>query len=236
MDAKIPPFLYRHGHAPIKSAHDLAYIFDISSEDTVLWYTSPDKGWFDWMALGVLTLGATLLIDENSASVSSLDYLWDIIDRHEITILGLDLTHLPNDWTSAITSAREHSSLRLVGSTNHPWNATQWQWVYDHIAQRRIPVINYFADLQFGGGLLGCTVARPIKAGAFYGPVPGIKIGTPDNTGQLHQQGGRFAIVPSSLKVNFDAKQRTSINQNTGKYTLLPFNLSIDTDGFWYLI
>lgn len=167
-----------HVHAgfPIKAAHDLAYCFDVHGDDVLFWYS--DLGWMmgPWAIGGGLMLGATLMLFEGTPDYPNPDRLWQLVEDHRVTVLGIAPTAirslLPkgNQWPQS----HDLSSLRVLGSTGETWNPDPWYWYFEEIGGGRCPIINYSGGTETGGGIVGCHTITPIKPCSFTGPVPGM--------------------------------------------------------------
>ncbi|MGH2561571.1 MAG: acetate--CoA ligase [Thermomicrobiales bacterium] len=177
-----------HVHAgfPIKAAHDLAYCFDLHSDDTICWLT--DLGWMmgPWLIGGGLMLGATICVLEGTPDYPEPDRLWRIVERHGVTILGVAPTAIRalmgkgTDWVRNCDLA----SLRILGSTGETWNPGPWRWYFDEVGGGRCPIINYSGGTETGGGIVTCVSVKPIKPCCFNGPVPGMDADILDEHGQ----------------------------------------------------
>ena len=107
-----------HGGFPIKAAQDLAHTFDLTSRDSLFWFT--DLGWMmgPWAIAGALLLGARLVIYEGAPDFPGPDRLWSIVARHRVTHLGLSPTVIRalmahgEDPVAAMTGPRCASSAR----------------------------------------------------------------------------------------------------------------------------
>ena len=171
---------------PIKAAHDLAYCFDVQTDDRVLWLT--DLGWMmgPWLIQGTLLLGATAVLYEGTPDWPTADRLWQLVARHRITVLGLTPTVVRALMARNAAPQERHdlSSLRAFGSTGEPWNPTPWWWLFETVGARLLPIINYSGGTEIGGGIVGCTTIEPQAPCAFTGPVPGMAADVVDETGR----------------------------------------------------
>jgi acetyl-CoA synthetase len=117
-----------HGGFPVKGAQDLAHDFDLGAGDSLFWFT--DLGWMmgPWAISGALLRGATLVMYEGVPDAPAPDRLWDIVERHRVTHLGLSPTVIRSLMAHGPEPVRAHdlSSLRVLGSTGEPWNPDPW--------------------------------------------------------------------------------------------------------------
>ena len=176
-----------HVHAgfPIKAAHDLATCFDLQHDDTLFWLT--DLGWMmgPWLICGGLIVGATLMLFEGTPDYPHPDRLWQLVEDHRVTILGVAPTAVRalmgkgTDWVRK----RDRSSLRILGSTGETWNPGPWRWYFEEVGEGRCPVINYSGGTETSGGIVGCVTLRPNVPCGFNSPVPGMDADVTDNAG-----------------------------------------------------
>src|SRR3989449_771840 len=164
-----------HSGFPIKAAQDLAFHFDLQSDDTLFWFT--DMGWMmgPWEIMGALTLGATCLLYEGVPDWPHPGRLWEVVARHHVTILGLSPTAVRALMRHGDAPVYQHdlTSLRVLGSTGEPWTPDAYLWYFQHVGQGRCPIINYSGGTEVSGGIVGGTVLQPCKPCAFTGPCLG---------------------------------------------------------------
>lgn len=177
-----------HVHAgfPIKATQDLAHCFDLQPDDTLCWLT--DLGWMmgPWAIAGGLTLGATLLLYEGAIDYPTPDRLWQLVERHRVTVLGVSPTAVRALIPHGDAIVRQHdlTSLRVLGSTGEPWNPDPWWWLFNVVGGGRCPIINYSGGTEISGGIVSGLTIAPLKPCAFDGPVPGIDADVVDDSGQ----------------------------------------------------
>ena len=177
-----------HVHAgfPLKGAQDMAHCFDVQEDDTIFWFT--DMGWMmgPWLFCGALMLGATAFCYEGSPDHPGPDRVWDMAERHRITVLGISPTAIRGLMRFGEEPVRRHdlSSLRVLGSTGEPWNPEPWRWFFEQVGGGRCPIINYSGGTEIAGGIVGCYTIRPLKPCCFSGPIPGMAAEVVDETGR----------------------------------------------------
>jgi len=177
--------VHTHCGFPIKSAQDMAHGFDIQEFDTLWWMT--DMGWMmgPWEVFGVLILGASMLLYDGAPNYPEVDRVWDVVERHGVTALGLAPTFARVIMRHGKDPVRRHdlSSLRILGSTGEAWNPGPWRWLFETVGQSRVPIINYSGGTEISGGIVVGNVLTPLKPCAFSGPPPGMAADVVDEAG-----------------------------------------------------
>jgi len=174
-----------HGGFPIKATQDLAHCFDLRSSDVLFWLT--DLGWMmgPWAIAGGLTLGSTLLLYEGAIDYPQPDRLWELVEKHRITTLGISPTAVRALMPQGDTwvTGHDRSTLRVLGSTGEPWNPAPWQWLFEVVGESRCPIVNYSGGTEISGGIVGGSTLDPLRPCAFAGPVPGMDADVVDENG-----------------------------------------------------
>lgn len=234
-----------HVHAgfPLKAAHDLAYMFDLHAGERIFWLT--DLGWMmgPWLFSGGLLLGATIVIFEGTPDYPNPDRLWEIIERHDVNVLGLAPTAIRALMSQGDDWVEQHdlSSLRVLGSTGEPWNPVPWQWYFEQIGKSTLPIINYSGGTETGGGILGCVTVEPIRSCAFTGPVPGMAADVLDDEGNpVRGAVGELAIrqpwvgMTRGFWQDDERYHETYWSRFPGIWMHGDW-AEVDDDGFWYI-
>ena len=175
-----------HGGFPIKAAQDLAHTFDLRAGDALFWFT--DLGWMmgPWAISGALLLGARLVLYEGAPDWPGPDRIWAVAQRHRATHLGVSPTLMRALLVHGEEPVRAYdlSSLRVLGSTGEPWNPDPWWWYFRVVGGSRLPIVNYSGGTEISGGILGCTLLRPIRPTSFNGPCIGMAADVVDTDGE----------------------------------------------------
>ena len=175
-----------HMGFPLKTAMDMAYCFDVGPDDRVFWYT--DIGWMmgPWLILGTLWLGAAMFLYDGTPDHPGPDRLWEMIERHRVTVLGISPTAIRALMRHGPDLPRRHDlgSLRILGSTGEPWNPEPWKWYFEHVGGGRRPIMNYSGGTEISGGILCCDPLHPQAPTAFTGPIPGMAADVFDEHGR----------------------------------------------------
>ncbi len=234
-----------HVHAgfPIKAAHDLAYCFDLQSDDVLFWLT--DLGWMmgPWAIGGGLMLGATLLLFEGTPDYPAPDRLWRLVEDHGVTVLGVAPTAIRALMPRGAEWVRDRdlTSLRVLGSTGETWNPGPWRWYFDEIGGGRCPVINYSGGTETGGGIVGCVTLQPQKPCAFTGPVPGMDGDVIDDAGNAIRGGVGELVVRQpwvGMTQGFWQDPERYLDTYWSRFPDVWVHgdwAEIDADGFWFI-
>ncbi len=177
--------LHVHGGFPIKGTQDMAHCFDVQEEDILFWIT--DIGWMmgPWAIACTMILGSTFLMYEGVPDYPRPDRLWEMVERHGVTIMGISPTAVRALMVHGDEPVKKHdlSTLRILGSTGEPWNPEPWMWFFQVVGGGRCPIINYSGGTEIAGGIVCGNPISPLKACAFVGPIPGMAADVVDETG-----------------------------------------------------
>ncbi len=233
-----------HCGFPIKGAQDMAHLFDVQEDDTLFWLT--DLGWMmgPWAISGTLMLGATLALFDGTPDYPAPDRLWDVAERHGVTIMGVAPTVVRTLMTAGDEHVTKHdlSKLRVLGASGEPWNSAPWHWAFEVVGGGRCPIINYSGGTEISGGIVGCTTITPIKPCSFAGPVPGIAADVVDDAGQpVRGQVGELVIRQPwpGMTRGFWRDPARYVSAYWDRFPGLWVHgdwAAIDADGFWYIL
>lgn len=236
--------VHTHCGFPIKSAQDMAFGTDVQPGDVIYWMT--DMGWMmgPWLVFGALLLGATFFIYDGAPDHPGPDRLWEMVERHRITTLGLSPTLVRALIPHGEEPFRSHdlSSLRFFASTGEPWNPDPWLWLFEKVGEGRRPIINYSGGTEISGGILMGNPITPLKACAFSAPCPGIAADVFDEDGKpVRNQVGELVIKAPWIGMTRGFWKDPERYEQTywsrwpetwvhGDYA------AVDADGLWYIM
>lgn len=175
-----------HGGFLVKIAEEVAYQTDLHDDDILFWFT--DIGWImgPWEIVGGLALGGTIFIYDGAPDYPGPDRLWDMIERHGITTLGISPTAIRALMRSGEEHVKKHdlSSLRVLGSTGEPWNPEPYMWYFKNVGGGRCPIINISGGTEVGACFLSPLPIQPLKSCTLGGPALGMDIDVFDENGK----------------------------------------------------
>lgn len=233
-----------HSGFPIKAAQDLAFHFDLQPEDTLFWFT--DLGWMmgPWEILGALLLGATCLLYEGAPDWPHPGRLWELVERHRVTILGLSPTLVRALMRHGDAPVYQHrlGTLRVLGSTGEPWTPDAYHWYFQQVGQGRCPIINYSGGTEISGGIVGGTVLQPCKPCAFTGPCLGMAAEIFDAEGRpVRRQVGELVVTKPwvGMTQGFWRDPQRYLDTYWSRWPQVWVHgdwAATDEDGFWYIL
>jgi acetyl-CoA synthetase len=236
--------VHTHCGFPIKAAQDMAFGTNVRAGDRMYWIS--DMGWMmgPWLVFGTLLLGATMVISEGAPDYPGPERLWQMVDRHQITHLGISPTLVRSLLKHGEAPVRQSrlDSLRYFGSTGEPWNPDPWLWLFHTVGQGKRPIINYSGGTEVSGGIVMGNPLLPLKPCAFSGPCPGMAADVVDEEGRpVRNQVGELVVRAPWIGMTRgfwnDPKryEETYWSRFPGIWVHGDF-AAIDQDGQWYIL
>jgi acetyl-CoA synthetase len=236
--------VHTHCGFPIKAAQDMSHGLDLHADETLYWVS--DMGWMmgPWLVFGTLLLGATMMLYDGAPDYPRPDRLWDIVEGHKITALGVSPTLVRGLLRHGDGPVRQHdlSSLRKFGSTGEPWNPGPWRWLFQTVGGGRMPIINYSGGTEISGGILMGNVLTPLKPCSFAGPVPGMAADVVDEQGRsVSGQVGELVIRQPWIGMTrgFWRDPQRYFETYWSRFPNLWVHgdwAAVDGDGLWYIL
>jgi len=175
------------------------WVFDLREED-IYWCTA-DIGWVtghSYIVYGPLLNGTTTLIYEGGPMWPKPDRFWEMIDRHQVSILYTAptairaLMRLGNEWPQK----HAMNSLRLLGSVGEPINPEAWMWYREQIGRNRCPIVDTWWQTETGMIMISpLPGATPTKPGSATRPLPGVAADVVTREGDSVPLGGGGYLV-----------------------------------------
>ncbi len=235
--------VHTHAGAQAQIAKELAYYFDVKPESSFFWVT--DIGWMmgPWELIGVHTFGATVTIFEGAPDYPDAGRIWDIVEQHKITHLGISPTavRLLKSYDESWIEKHDLSSLQVLGSTGEPWDPESYEWFFHKIGGGRCPIINISGGTELVGCLLAPLPIIPLKPCSLGGPGLGMDVDVFNEDKQSVREEVGYLVckqpAPSMTKAFLNDKDRylTAYFErwpdiwNHGDWAY------VDADGHWFL-
>ncbi|QYB06744.1 AMP-binding protein [Rhodococcus sp. USK10] len=234
-----------HTHAGflVKTASEVAYSFDLKPGGVFCWIT--DMGWImgPLSIIGTHANGGTLVLYEGSPDVPDTDRLWQLAQRHRVTMLGVSPTLIRTlrGRDTDVAARYDLSSVHTIGSTGEPWDPDSYEWLARDVFGGRVPIINFSGGTEVGGSFLAPYPVEPIRSCSLGGPSLGMDVDVVDDAGRsLRGEQGELVCRqpwPSMTRgVWKDEERYLEAYWSTfpgmwrhGDYAL------VDDDGQWYI-
>lgn len=247
--------VHTHAGALAQIAKELKFAFDVkpagegrptgvaTPADKFFWFT--DMGWMmgPWEVIGVLFQGATLFIYEGAPDYPKPDRIWEMVEKHGLTHLGISPTaiRLLKKYSEGFPAKYEMKSLRILGSTGEPWDPDSYRWFFQHVGKGRCPIINISGGTELVGCLLSPYPVCELKPCTLRGPGLGMDIDVFNEEGKpVRGEVGHLVCkkpFPSMTRGFLNDRERyleTYFSKWPGVWYHGDWAL-IDDDGFWFL-
>jgi acetoacetyl-CoA synthetase len=173
--------------------HQLAC--DVRAGDRVFYFTT--CGWimWNWLVTALASKAAIVLFD-GSPFTPHAGILFDVVDRYEITLLGVSAKWIDSIRKEGLTPRDTHSlaSLRTIGSTGSPLSPECFTYIYD-----AVKTDVHLASMSGGTDLCGCFVGGdptlPVYAGEIQAASPGMAVDVFDQNGKRVGPGEKGELV-----------------------------------------
>ncbi len=233
-----------HGGFLVKIAEEVAYQVDLHQGEIVYWFA--DLGWImgPWEVVGATALGATVFLYDGAPNFPGPDRIWDMIERHGITTLGVSPTLIRALIPAGEEEVRKHdlSSLRILASTGEPWNPEPYRWFHEVVGEGRCPIINLSGGTEIGACFLSPHPITPLKSCTLRGPALGMDIdvfgpdGTPVSRGEVGELVCKqpWPAMTRGLRGDPERYLDTYWRRFPGVWLHGDW-ASVDEDGYWFL-
>ena len=233
-----------HGGFTVKIAEEVAYQADLHREEILFWVT--DLGWImgPWEIVGAGALGSTVFLFEGAPNHPGPDRIWQMIEDHRITTLGISPTLIRALIPAGDRWVDRHdlTSLRILGSTGEPWNPEPYLWFLAKVGGGRCPIINISGGTEIGACFLSPLPVTDLKPTTLRGPALGMAVDVwgPDGKPVPPGEVGELVCTkpwPAMTRGVWGDPQRY-LDTYWSRWPDVWVHgdwASIDEDGFWFL-
>ena len=193
------------------------YLFGYKGDDKY-WCTA-DVGWITghtYIIYGPLSNGATSLMFEGIPTYPSPSRLWEICDKHQISIFYT----APTALRALMAQGDDHvlktnrGSLRILGTVGEPINPEAWEWYFKVVGNGDCHIIDTWWQTETGSVLISPIAGiTPAKPGSATLPFFGVRPELVDENGNILEgaQSGNLIITqswPSQIRSVYGDHQR----------------------------
>lgn len=176
--------VHTHAGFPLKIAHDSMIHFDMRPGDVFFW--PADMGWLAGALIIACTLmrGATMVAYDGAPDFPDWSRMSRLIEKHKVTIFGSAPTMIRGlAAKQALATAGDLSSIRLLITAGEAIDPEHFLWYQRTFGRGIAPAINYSGGTEVSGALVSSVIIKPIAAGGFNTPTPGIDVDVVDGKG-----------------------------------------------------
>ena len=233
-----------HGGFLVKIAEECAFQTDVGPDDRFMWVS--DMGWImgPMQVVGAGALGATLVLSEGAPDHPGPGRLWELVERHRISVLGVSPTLIRalRGRGDEPVLAHDRSSLRILASTGEPWNPEPYRWLHEVCGEGRCPIINLSGGTEVAACFLSPMPVMPLKECTLGMPSLGMAMDVAGPNGEHLPAGEVGELVckkpwPSMTRGVWGDPERylqSYWSRWPGVWVHGDW-ASVDEDGYWYL-
>ena len=222
------------------------YVFDYHDGD-IYWCTA-DVGWVtghSYIVYGPLANGAITLMFEGVPNYPTAARFWEVVDKHKVNIFYTAPTAIRALMGAGdeLVKNTSRKSLRVLGSVGEPINPEAWEWYYNVVGNKKVPIVDTWWQTETGGILITpLPGATDLKAGSATRPFFGVQPQLVDNDGTVLEGAadGNLCIVdswPGQMRTVYGDHERfiqTYFSTYKGKY-FTGDGCRRDEDGYYWI-
>ncbi|RYJ01071.1 MAG: acetyl-coenzyme A synthetase, partial [Acetobacteraceae bacterium] len=198
-----------------------------------------------YIVYGPLANGATTLMFEGVPNYPSVSRFWEVIDKHKVNIFYTAPTAIRALMGSGDGPVKKTSrkSLRVLGSVGEPINPEAWEWYFNVVGEKKVPIVDTWWQTETGGILITpLPGATDLKPGSATRPFFGVKPELVDNEGNVLEGAadGNLCITdswPGQMRTVYGDHERfiqTYFSTFPGTY-FTGDGARRDADGYWWI-
>ena len=193
--------VHTHAGCMAQMGKELRFNFDVGRDDDLFWWFT-DIGWMmgPWEIIGCWLNRTPFLICEGAPDHPGPERLWEMIERHRVTHLGISPTAIRLLMRSGLEpfEGKDLTSLRILGSTGEPWDPESYRWFHENVGKGILPIINISGGTDIVGCFLAPLPVLPISETSLQSPGLGMDIDVFNESGESVTDEVGFLVCKSS--------------------------------------
>ncbi len=236
--------VYTHIGLVTKMVLDQGILTDFRETDRH--FCMADMGWMVGSKSAVIPTvhGGSMLIAEGVPDYPEPGRFWKLIAKHRATWVELAPALIRTQMLYGDENVQQYDleCLRIICSGGEVWTEKPWQWLFEVVGKKRIPIMNSAGGTEVSGSILLCDLHHPLKIGSFSIAIPGMGADVVDQEGHAvaPREMGELVLKHSSIGLT---KGLWKDNQRylDSYWRIIPGLwvhgdlASRDEDGHWYL-
>ncbi len=192
--------IHTHAGCMAQMGKELRFNFDIGRDDDLFWWFT-DIGWMmgPWEIIGCWLNRTPFLVCEGAPDYPGADRLWEMVDRHKVSHLGISPTAIRLLMRSGLDPLKDKdlTSLRILGSTGEPWDPESYRWFHENVGRSRLPIINISGGTDIVGCFLAPLPVLPITETSLQSPGLGMNIDVFNDAGESVEEEVGYLVCKS---------------------------------------
>ncbi len=192
--------IHTHAGCMAQMGKELRFNFDVGRGDDLFWWFT-DIGWMmgPWEIIGCWLNRTPFLVCEGAPDYPGPDRLWEMVDRHKVSHLGISPTAIRLLMRSGLDPLKdkELTSLRILGSTGEPWDPESYRWFHENVGRSRLPIINISGGTDIVGCFLAPLPVLPITETSLQSPGFGMNIDVFSDSGESVEEEVGYLVCKS---------------------------------------
>ena len=235
---------HSHGGFSVFAGHQASYLIDLHEDDVLFW--PADIGWITglvWNVYGLLEIGASAVIYDGAIDWPDSDRIWKILENYGATIFGISPTAVRMFKKSNVEPLLNHNleKIRNIPTTGEPIDEESWQWLFEKVGNKKIPIMNLSGGTEIGGAMLSVFPGLKLKSTTVGIPCPGIDLDVFDEEGNSVKNSKGYLVIKqpwpgmtNSLLNNDERYFETYWSRFKDVWFHGDYVLQ-DNDGLWYM-
>ncbi len=174
--------VHGHGGALLEQAKVAALHFDLGPGERLLWYTTPS--WMMWNFLvGAMLTGASVVAYDGSPAHPGVDGLWDLAQRHGVTVLGMSPGYVAACQKAGVGPAgHDLARLRRVGISGSTFPASSHEALQAELGPD-VQICSISGGTDVVSAFVGPAPTVPVWPGELSRPCLGVALDAFDPAG-----------------------------------------------------
>ncbi len=185
-----------HGGICFEHSKILSLHLDLKEDSKFFWYTT--TGWMMWNFLvSGLLVGSTVVLYDGSPTFGTVDHIFELCDREEVTFLGTSAPYLAACMKSCVDLFRKYPFNRLssIGSTGAPLTGDVYEWVYRQFPSS-LSLVSASGGTDLCTAFLGSSPLHEIREGELSCATLGADVAVFNSSGeQVRDEVGELVIL-----------------------------------------
>lgn len=236
--------IHTHGGFSVFAGHQTSYLIDQTPKDILFW--PADIGWITglvWNVYGLLIKGSSAVIYDGALDFPNINRVWEMLEGHDVTIFGISPTAVRMFKKNNVNPLHHYAleKIKNIPTTGEPLDGDSWQWLFENVGNKKIPIVNLSGGTEIGGAMLSVFPGMKLKPSTVGIPIPGMNLDVIDDDGNSIRNKNGYLVIkspwPSMTRGLLNDNQRF-VETYWSKFDNVWFHgdyVYVDKDNLWYM-